>query len=97
MLTSLPSSLFPRRLKDPVDFVQRLLDERDKYDRIISSSFANDKTFWNTLNSAFEFFLNFNPRSAEYISLFVDDKLRKGVKGASEDEVEIILDKVRAR
>jgi hypothetical protein len=29
---------------------------------------------------AFEYFLNLNTRSPEYISLFIDDKLRKGLK-----------------
>lgn len=84
----------PERLKDPVEFVQRLLDEKDKYDKIISSAFNNDKTFQNALNSSFEYFINLNPRSPEFISLFVDDKLRKGLKGVSEEDVEIILDKV---
>ncbi|KAK8516798.1 hypothetical protein V6N13_080895 [Hibiscus sabdariffa] len=82
------------KLKDPVEFVQRLLDEKDKYDNIISQAFCNDKTFQNALNSSFEYFINLNNRSPEFISLFVDDKLRKGLKGVSEEEVEIILDKV---
>ncbi|XP_030550614.1 cullin-3A isoform X1 [Rhodamnia argentea] len=84
----------PERLKDPVEFVQRLLDEKDKYDKIISSAFNNDKTFQNALNSSFEYFINLNARSPEFISLFVDDKLRKGLKGVSEEDVEVILDKV---
>ena len=70
----------PERTKDPVEFVQRLLAEKDKYDRIIANSFANDKVFQNTLNQAFEHFINLNQRSPEYISLFMDDKLRKGLK-----------------
>eukprot|EP00897_Mesotaenium_endlicherianum_P006218 jgi/Mesen1/5624/ME000282S04776 len=82
------------RSKDPVDFVQRLLDEKDKYDRIIQNALANDKTFQNTLNGAFEYFINLNARSPEFISLFVDDKLRKGLKGVSEEDVETVLDKV---
>lgn len=84
----------PEKLKDPVEFVQSLLNEKDKYDKIISLSFNNDKTFQNSLNSSFEFFINLNPRSPEFISLFVDDKLRKGLKGVSEEDVELILDKV---
>ncbi|KAI5078435.1 hypothetical protein GOP47_0006106 [Adiantum capillus-veneris] len=84
----------PERLKDPVEFVQRLLDEKDKYDKIITSSFYNDKTFQNALNSSFEYFINLNARSPEFISLFVDDKLRKGLKGVSEEDAESILDKV---
>ncbi|ONK73912.1 uncharacterized protein A4U43_C03F860 [Asparagus officinalis] len=84
----------PERLKDPVDFVQRLLDQKDKYDKIISTSFNNDKTFQNALNASFEYFINLNNRSPEFISLYVDDKLRKGLKGVSEEDVEIVLDKV---
>ncbi|XP_047337109.1 cullin-3A-like [Impatiens glandulifera] len=82
------------RLKDPIEFVQRLLDEKDKYDKIVNLAFNNDKTFQNALNSSFEYFINLNPRSPEFISLFMDDKLRKGLKGASEDDIEIVLDKV---
>jgi cullin 3 len=84
--------LDPERLKDPVEFVQRLLDEKDKYDKIIQLSFGNDKTFQNALNSSFEYFINLNVRSPEFISLFVDDKLRKGLKGVSEEDVESVLD-----
>ncbi|URE14690.1 Cullin protein neddylation domain [Musa troglodytarum] len=84
----------PERLKDPVDFVQHLLDEKDKYDKIISKAFNNDKSFQNALNSSFEYFINLNNRSPEFISLYVDDKLRKGLKGVSEEDVEVVLDKV---
>ena len=73
----------PERLKDPVEYVQRLLDEKDKYDKIINLAFINDKSFQNALNSSFEYFINLNPRSPEFISLFVDDKLRKGLKGVT--------------
>lgn len=84
----------PEKLKDPVEFVQCLLNEKDKYDNVIILAFNNDKTFQNALNSSFEFFINLNPRSPEFISLFVDEKLRKGLKGVSEEDVEVILDKV---
>ena len=43
---------------------------------------------------AFESFINLNQQSPEYISLFVDDQLRKGLKGTSEEEMEAVLDKV---
>ncbi|KAK9136495.1 hypothetical protein Syun_015825 [Stephania yunnanensis] len=84
----------PEKARNPVDFVQRLLDEKDKHDKIISMAFNNDKTFQNALNSSFEYFINLNPRSPEFISLFVDEKLRKGLKGYSEEDVEVVLDKV---
>ncbi|KAL5216336.1 hypothetical protein ABZP36_007737 [Zizania latifolia] len=84
----------PERLKDPVDFVQCLLNEKDKYNEIIRVSFRNDMTFQSALNSSFEYFINLNNRVPEFISLYVDDKLRKGVKGPNEEDVETVLDKV---
>ncbi|KAM1824396.1 hypothetical protein ACFX13_023988 [Malus domestica] len=50
----------PEILRDPVDFVQRLLDLKDKYDKFISLAFNNDKTFQNAFNSSFEYFINLN-------------------------------------
>jgi hypothetical protein len=45
---------------------------------------------------AFLYFINLNPKSPEYISLFIDELLSKGMKGSSEDEIERTLDKVMA-
>ncbi|GJZ54298.1 cullin-3A-like protein, partial [Tanacetum coccineum] len=84
----------PERLKDPVGFVQCLLGEKDKHDKIIKLSFKSDRAFQMALNSWFERFINFNPRSPEYISLFLDERLRKGLKGVTEEAVNILLDKV---
>ncbi|GLC32977.1 Cullin-3A [Pleodorina starrii] len=86
----------PERTKDPVEYVQALLDMRDKYEKIITQAFSDDKTFRNALNQAFEHFVNLNPRSPEFISLFIDDKLRRGIKGLSDTDVEGVLDKVMA-
>lgn len=36
-----------------------------------------------TLYQAFETFINRNDRSPEYISLFIDENLKKGLKGVS--------------
>lgn len=77
-----------------MEFVQCLLDEKDKYDKIISEAFSNDKTFQNALNSSSEYFINLNARSPEFISLFVNDKLRKGLKGVNAEDVEVVLDKL---
>lgn len=40
----------------------------------------------------FEHFLNLNNRSPEYLSLFIDDKLKKGAKNMSETEIEQVLE-----
>mmetsp|Transcript_25320 Transcript_25320/g.80122 ORF Transcript_25320/g.80122 Transcript_25320/m.80122 type:complete len:736 (-) Transcript_25320:24-2231(-) len=84
----------PERAADPIEYVQRLLEEKDKYDALILNSFQSDKSFQNSVNQAFENFVNLNARSPEFIALFVDDKLRKGLKGATDIDVDAVLDKV---
>jgi cullin 3 len=84
----------PENADKPNSYVQALLTLKDKYDAILIRAFGNDKSFQHTVNQAFEYFINLNPKSPEYISLFIDEKLRKGAKGGSEDEIERILDKV---
>ncbi|CAB4067201.1 CUL3 [Lepeophtheirus salmonis] len=76
-----------------ITYVQNLLDLKDRYDHFLSESFRNDKFFKQFISSAFEHFLNLNKRSPEYLSLFIDDKLKKGVRGLSDAEVESVLDK----
>lgn len=78
---------------NPITFVQNLLDLKDRFDHFLHHSFNNDKIFKNMISSDFEHFLNLNSKSPEYLSLFIDDKLKKGCKGMSEQEIETILDK----
>ncbi|KOX79045.1 Cullin-3 [Melipona quadrifasciata] len=74
-------------------FIQNLLDLKDRFDHFLHYSFNNDKNYKQMIASDFEYFLNLNTKSPEYLSLFIDDKLKKGVKGMTEQEIEGILDK----
>eukprot|EP01133_Synstelium_polycarpum_P018802 gene18802-22488_t len=82
------------KAKEQGTFFQSLLDLKDKYDKLHYSAFYNDKQFQHTLHQSFEYFINLNPKSPEYISLFIDDKLKKGLKGVSDEEVDQLLDKI---
>jgi cullin 3 len=62
-------------------YLQSLLDLKDRFDHFLFESFNNDRLFKNTITGDFEYFINLNPKSPEYLSLFIDDKLKKGVKG----------------
>lgn len=73
--------------------MQSLLDLKDRFDTFLSNSFNGDKEFLKMIAKDFEYFLNLNPKSPEYLSLFIDDKLKKGVKGMTEQEIEQVLDK----
>ena len=46
--------------------------------RIVKEACSSDKSFQIAVNSAFEAFLNLGARAPEYLSLFMDDRLRKG-------------------
>ena len=78
---------------DPFSSVQSLLDLKDRYDTFLVKSFINDPIFKKMISSDFEYFLNLNLKSPEYLSLFIDDKLKKGVKGMTEQDIELVLDK----
>jgi cullin 3 len=83
----------PERLKDPMVYVEDLLDTKDKYESILNSPFNNDEKFHAALNSFFEYIINMNFHSPEFLPLFLDVNLRKGFEGVN---AEIILDKVVA-
>jgi len=79
--------------KTPIAFIQSLLDLKERFDFFLRASFNDDKLFKQRINSDFEYFINLNARTPEYLSLFIDDKLKKGVKGLTEQEIDCVLDK----
>ncbi|KAL3616891.1 Cullin-4 [Castilleja foliolosa] len=77
------------------DMVQCVLEFKANIDRVWEESFLKNEAFSNTIKDAFEHLINIRQnRPAELIAKFVDEKLRAGNKGASEEELEGILDKV---
>lgn len=82
--------------KSAVEYVQSLLDLKDRMDDFLDKSFKKDGLFKKMICTDFEWFVNLNQKSPEYLSLFIDDKLKKGVKMLSEQEVESVLEKSMA-
>lgn len=78
---------FPSRRTGPVDsfslFEQNLLDLKAQCDYFIAEAFTNDKLCKQTITGDFEHIFNLNSRSPECLSLFINDKLKKGTKGVS--------------
>ena len=81
------------KVKDPVAFVQQLLDLKAKYDDIVDNCFKGEKRSLKRLKEAFEDFVNKDTRCASYLSSYIDEQLRNGLKGASETDAESKLDK----
>ncbi|XP_042469924.1 cullin-4-like [Zingiber officinale] len=77
------------------DLVSYLLEFKASLDKILEESFFKNEAFSNTIKDSFEHLINLRQnRPAELIAKFVDEKLRAGNKGTSEEELESILDKV---
>ncbi|KAL1732356.1 Cullin [Schizophyllum commune] len=80
-------------LSSALRWVQDVLNLKDKFDTAWEKSFQSNRDVESTLNEAFGTFINMNEKSPEFISLFIDDHLKRGLKGKSDDEVEQVLDK----
>ena len=62
-------------------------------DKFLTESFQDDRVFKQMITTDFEHFININSKSPEYLSLFIDEKLKKGLKGANEMEIDEVLNK----
>lgn len=76
-----------------IKWVEEVLVLKDKFDIMWKKCFEEDITIQSTITKAFTEFINSFNRSSEYVSLFIDDHLKRGIKGKSEAEVDIVLDK----
>ncbi|KAG4960259.1 hypothetical protein JHK87_036892 [Glycine soja] len=77
------------------DMVSSLLEFKASLDTTWEESFSKNEAFCNTIKDSFEHLINLRQnRPAELIAKFLDEKLRAGNKGTSEEELEGTLDKV---
>ncbi|KAH7115216.1 Cullin [Dendryphion nanum] len=76
-------------------WVEDVLQLKDKFDRIWKESFESDNTLQTAFTRSFADFINSPsfPRSSEYISLFIDENMKKGIKGKTESEIDTVLEK----
>ena len=80
-------------LNDPIAFVQQILELRTKMENITVNSFRNDKKTQKKLKDAFEDFMNKDTKCASHLASYVDDLLKSGLKGLTEEEADLKLDK----
>lgn len=76
-----------------IQWVDDVLRLKDKYELIWNRSFDRDHELQTSLTRGFTTFIDNFKRSAEYISLFIDDNLRRGLKGKTEAEADEVLEK----
>jgi cullin 3 len=86
----------------PLDMVQETITLKEKYDDLLEKSFSTiekgvvtkDKEFANAVKKSFDEIVNTNQRFHEYLSLYVDSKLKVGKTQILESEFDILFDKV---
>lgn len=78
-----------------IRWVEDVLQLKDKFDIIWKTSFESDLTLQTAVTRSFADFINSPsfPRSSEYISLFIDENMKKGIKGKTEMEIDALLEK----
>ena len=81
-------------IRDPVNFVQQVLDLKTKFDCIVAKCFRGEKRAQKKLKEAFDEFLNKDNRCASYLASFIDELLKSGLRGKTEEEAETKLDQV---
>jgi cullin 3 len=79
---------------DPPAFVRGVLTMRDRYDKIVEFSFRGEKRARKRMRESFEDFLNTDARAASCLSVYVDELLRVGLRGATEDQITQELNKI---
>ena len=75
-----------------IKWVDDVLGLKNKFDTIWQEAFKKDQGMEGAIMNSFSEFVNSNTRSSEYLSLFFDENLKKGIKGKTESEVDSLLD-----
>ena len=80
--------------RQPHLFMQQCLSVRQQFTRYVEQSFSNDRAFVRSLKESLEAFLNSDARSAHFLSLYLDDLIRRQLRLTSEADVEHRLNEV---
>ena len=76
-----------------IEWVDDVLKLKDRYDVVLIQAFREDKGLQIAFTVSFTEFINAFDRSSEYLSLFFDENMKKGIKGKTESEIDALVDK----
>jgi cullin 3 len=76
-----------------IKWVDDVLQLKDKFDTLWTQCFQGDLIIQSGLTKSFSEFINMFTRSSEYVSLYIDDNLKRGIKGKTEAEIDVILER----
>ncbi|KAH7968275.1 hypothetical protein HPB52_007308 [Rhipicephalus sanguineus] len=81
---------------DSVSLIPRVMELRGRFDHILQHSFNNEELARDMITTDFECILSYTRKSPEYLSAFIDDMMRKGIRNVTKQETDQLLDKVMA-
>ena len=73
-------------------WVEDVLALKARFDRIWKEAFNEDQTLSTALTRSLSDVINAFTRSSEYISLFIDENMKKGIKDKTESEIDNVLE-----
>ncbi len=76
-----------------IKWVDDVLALKDKFDHLWETCFEKDLVLQSAMTKSFSDFINKFDRSSEFVSLFIDDNLKRGIRGKTEAEVDVVLEK----
>ncbi|KAJ6245965.1 cullin-3a-related [Anaeramoeba flamelloides] len=80
--------------QDPTSLIDKIIGLFTRFEKLLVQSFNNDRGYSIKLNKAFESFINENEKLPEYLSRYIDKRLRMGFKGYNENEINLTMDRV---
>ena len=75
-----------------IKWVSDILDLKEKFLRMLRDCFRSDKGIEKSINVSFTELFKMCTRSAEYVSLFIDDNFKRGLRGKSDAEIDLAMD-----
>lgn len=82
-----------RQTAAAVKWVNDVLELKDKFDIFLKECFNDDPLLESAVTKSFTEFVNLFARGSEFVSLFIDDNLKNGIRGKTEAEVDVTMDK----
>jgi cullin 3 len=77
---------------DPINFLHQLVSMREKYSKIVKEACERESNLDIAMKNAFESFINVNNWTALSLAFYLDDLLKKGLRGLAESEIDTRLD-----
>ena len=73
-------------------WVEDVLSLKERFDNIWKTAFNSDHTIQTALTRSMSDFINAFSRGSEYISLFIDENMKKGIRDKTEAEIDTTLE-----